>query len=224
MGYVDDFKNKRITVLGLGLLGRGVGDIEFLAGCGAKVLVTDKKTETELAESVAKLKQYRNVTFHLGGHKKEDFAKCAIATGAKIVGVTGTRGKTTVAYMIYHCLKNGLKTALLGGNVRGVSTLAMLTDVKKGDIAVLELDSWQLQGFGDLKISPHIAVFTNLMPDHQNYYKDMDAYFSDKANIFRYQHQGDALMVGRSVSERVEAGRAPCAPPPPPPPSSPWES
>ena len=259
MGYADDFKHKRITVLGLGLLGRGVGDVEFLAKCGAEILVTDKKSETELAESVAKLKKYRNVTFHLGGHKKEDFEKCdmvikaagvpldskevvaahaagipvvmstalfakyAIATGAKIVGVTGTRGKTTVAYMIYHCLKNGLKTALLGGNVRGVSTLAMLTDVKKGDIAVLELDSWQLQGFGDLKISPHIAVFTNLMPDHQNYYKDMDEYFSDKANIFHYQHQGDALMVGRSVSERVEAARPPVAPHIPDPIPSDWK-
>src|SRR3990167_6282338 len=256
--YEEFFKGKRITLLGLGLLGRGVGDVEFLVKCDAEVLVTDKKSETELAESVAKLKKYPNVSFQLGGHQKEDFssgggsafggkgpdmvlkaagvpldsrevatardagipvamstalfAKYASEAGAKIVGVTGTRGKSTVAYMIYHCLKNGLKTALLGGNVRGVSTLAMLTDVKKGDIAVLELDSWQLQGFGDLKISPHIAVFTNLMPDHQNYYKDMDEYFSDKANIFHYQHQGDALMVGRSVSERVEAARPPVAP------------
>src|SRR3989344_3611322 len=250
--YEEFFKGKRITLLGLGLLGRGVGDVEFLVKCDAEVLVTDKKSETELAESVAKLKKYPNVSFQLGRHQKEDFssgggsafggkgpdmvlkaagvpldsreiatardagipvamstalfAKYASEAGAKIVGVTGTRGKSTVSHMIYHCLKNGSKTALLGGNVRGLSTLAMLPDVKKGDIAVLELDSWQLQGFGDLKISPNISVFTNLMPDHQNYYKSMDEYFSDKANIFHYQHQGDALMVGRSVSERVEAG------------------
>src|SRR3989344_3620480 len=242
MTYKASFKGKHITLLGLGLLGRGVGDAEFLARCGAEILVTDKKPEAELAESVARLKKYPNVTFKLGGHDAEDFKHCdmvlkaagvpldskevavardagipvmmstalfakyASEAGAKIVGVTGTRGKSTVSHMIYHCLKNGSKTALLGGNVRGLSTLAMLPDVKKGDIAVLELDSWQLQGFGDLKISPHVAVFTNLMPDHQNYYKDMDEYFSDKANIFHYQHQGDALMVGRSVSERVEAG------------------
>ena len=242
------FKNKRITVLGLGLLGRGVGDVEFLATCGAEVLVTDKKSDGELAESVAKLKKYPNVTFRLGGHQKEDFEKCdlviksagvrldspeiaaaraagvavamstalfakyASEAGAKIVGVTGTRGKTTVAHMIHHSLIRANKRTVLGGNVRGVSTLAMLPNVKKGDIAVLELDSWQLQGFGELKISPNISVFTNLMPDHQNYYKDMEEYFSDKANIFRYQHQGDALMVGLSVSERIEAAQPPIAP------------
>src|SRR3990167_6267130 len=238
MDYSDIFKGKRITVLGLGLLGRGVGDVEFLATCGAQVLVTDKKPEAELAESVKKLKKYPNVTFNLGGHDSEDFrnadmvlkaagvpldskeiatardagipvvmstalfAKYASEAGAKIVGVTGTRGKTTVAHMISHVLKKAKKPAFLGGNIRGLSTLAMLPNVHSGDVAILELDSWQLQGFGDLKMSPHIAVFTNLMPDHQNYYKDMEEYFSDKANIFRYQQPTDVLIAGASVAER----------------------
>ena len=256
MDYGDFFKNKRITVLGLGLLGRGVGDVEFLAKCGAEVLVTDKKSDGELAESVAKLKKYPNVTFRLGGHQKEDFEKCdlviksagvrldspeivaaraagvpvamstalfakyATEAGAKIVGVTGTRGKTTVAHMIHHSLISAFAKAsadrranvFLGGNVRGISTLAMLPDVKKGDIAVLELDSWQLQGFGDLKISPNISVFTNLMPDHQNYYRDMEEYFSDKANIFRYQKVGDILIVGGEVADRIRAEQPPLDP------------
>ena len=256
--YEEFFKGKRITLLGLGLLGRGVGDVEFLVKCDAEVLVTDKKSETELAESVAKLKKYPNVSFQLGGHQKQDFssgggsafggkgpdmvlkaagvpldsrevatardagipvamstalfAKYASEAGAKIVGVTGTRGKSTVSHMIYHCLKNGSKTALLGGNVRGLSTLAMLPDVKKGDIAVLELDSWQLQGFGDLKISPNISVFTNLMPDHQNYYKSMDEYFSDKASIFRYQRADDVLIVGSAIADRIRTAQPPLDP------------
>ena len=256
MDYGDFFKNKRITVLGLGLLGRGVGDVEFLAKCGAEVLVTDKKSDGELAESVAKLKKYPNVTFRLGGHQKEDFEKCdlviksagvrldspeiaaaraagvavamstalfakyASEAGAKIVGVTGTRGKTTVAHMIHHSLISAFAKAsadrranvFLGGNVRGISTLAMLPDVKKGDIAVLELDSWQLQGFGELKISPNISVFTNLMPDHQNYYRDMEEYFSDKANIFRYQKVGDVLIVGGKIADRIRAEQPPLDP------------
>ncbi|HXK39162.1 MAG TPA: UDP-N-acetylmuramoyl-L-alanine--D-glutamate ligase, partial [Candidatus Paceibacterota bacterium] len=70
------FKDKKITVLGLGLLGRGVGDVEFLAKCGAEVLVTDNKSESELAESVEKLKQYTHVSFRLGGHDKKDFTDC----------------------------------------------------------------------------------------------------------------------------------------------------
>ena len=229
--------------MGLGLLGRGVGDAAFLAECGAQVLVTDRKSETELAESVAKLKQYPNITFKLGGHDIHDFTNCdmvlkaagvpldsqeiaaaraagvpvvmstalfakyAAEAGAKIVGVTGTRGKTTVSHMIFHVLKQAGKSALLGGNIRGISTLSMLPEVENGTIAVLELDSWQLQGFGDLNISPYISVFTNLMPDHQNYYSDMGAYFADKANIFKNQKSGDILFVGKSILEQVEAAR-----------------
>jgi UDP-N-acetylmuramoylalanine--D-glutamate ligase len=234
------FKGKKITMLGLGLLGRGVGDAEFLAGCGAELVVTDRKTEEQLKESVEKLRQYPNIVFHLSGHRIEDFTSCdmvlkaagvpldspevaaaraaripvvmstalfaklAADEGAIIVGVTGTRGKSTISHMIYHALKNGSKTAFLGGNVRGVSTLSMLPQVKKGDIAVLELDSWQLQGFGDLRYSPHVAVFSNLMPDHQNYYKDMEEYFADKAQIFAHQKPNDFLFVGTSIAERIK--------------------
>lgn len=258
--YCEPFRGKRITVLGLGLLGRGVGDVEFLAKCGANILVTDMKTERELAPSVEKLRAFKNVTFRLGGHREEDFTRCdlvikaagvpldspyvaaareagvpvamstalfakmAAEAGATIVGVTGTRGKSTIAHMIYHCLiyakKNvGLNRAegavgrtvlhgniVLGGNVRGISTLAMLLDIEAGDICVLELDSWQLQGFGDLQISPHISIMSNLMPDHMNYYGgNLDTYFSDKANIFRFQMKGDSLFVGEAILEKVRA-------------------
>ncbi|KKW08205.1 MAG: UDP-N-acetylmuramoylalanine-D-glutamate ligase [Candidatus Kaiserbacteria bacterium GW2011_GWA2_49_19] len=242
------FKGKRITVLGLGLLGRGVGDVEFLAKCGAIVLVTDQKTEVQLAASVDKLKQYKNVSFRLGGHDERDFvgrdlvikgakvpldspyiaaarkagvpvvmstalfAKYAMQGGAIIVGITGTRGKSTVTHMIYHSLQQARKRVHLGGNVRGISTLAMLPEIKKGDIAVLELDSWQLQGFGDLKISPHVAIFTNLMPDHQDYYKSMDEYFRDKENIFKYQNKWDTLVLGNGLKRRFLTAHTTCEP------------
>jgi UDP-N-acetylmuramoylalanine--D-glutamate ligase len=260
MNYSDLFANKRITVMGLGLLGRGVGDVEFLAKCGAQVIVTDKKTESELAESIEKLKEYSNVTFHLGAHSEKDFtdtdmifkaagvpldspyikaaraagvpvymstalfAKYAMEVGAIVVGITGTRGKSTVTQMIFETLKSTCekqfltnvretvshkRNVLLGGNIRGVSTLSLLPEVTKETLVVLELDSWQLQGFGDLKLSPQIAVFTNLMSDHQNYYPDMDAYFADKANIFRYQHDGDTLIIGKSIEDQVREVKPP---------------
>ncbi len=239
--YKDFFKGKRVTVMGLGLLGRGVGDAAFLSDCGAIVTVTDVKDDTKLAASIAQLKTYPNITYHLGGHIESDFtdadlvikaagvkldspyinaareagvqvamstalfAQFASSMGVTIVGVTGTRGKSTVSHMIYHSLIRANRRTVLGGNVRGLSTLAMLPDMQQGDIAVLELDSWQLQGFGDLQISPNISVFTNLMPDHQNYYPDTDAYFADKANIFTYQKKGDALFIGTDLIERVRA-------------------
>jgi UDP-N-acetylmuramoylalanine--D-glutamate ligase len=100
----------------------------------------------------------------------------------------------------------------LGGNVRGLSTLALLPTVVSGDTAVLELDSWQLQGFADLRISPDVAVFTNLLMDHLNYYGDMDRYFADKAGIFKHQKPGDALFVGAQVVARVRAATPPVTP------------
>jgi UDP-N-acetylmuramoylalanine--D-glutamate ligase len=239
--YEEFFKGKKITMLGLGLLGRGVGDAEFLAQMGANSLVTDMKSEKELEVSVEKLRKYPNISFFLGGHRPDDFTKCdmvikaagvplasteikearaanvpvymstalfarfAREMGAKIVGVTGTRGKSTVTNMIFHTLQKAGYPVHLGGNIRGISTLAMLPQVQKGDICVLELDSWQLQGFGDLQMSPDVAVFTNLMPDHLNYYPNMNAYFADKANIFKYQTERDTLVVGESIIDRVRA-------------------
>jgi UDP-N-acetylmuramoylalanine--D-glutamate ligase len=72
--FSDYFRDKKITVMGLGLLGRGVGDAAYMAEAGAaEVLVTDLKTEEELKESVEQLKQFENVKFVLGEHRKEDF-------------------------------------------------------------------------------------------------------------------------------------------------------
>ena len=128
------------------------------------------------------------------------FAKFAREEGTIIIGVTGTRGKSTITHLIHRTLAHADRRTQFGGNVRGVSTLALSTHMGPGDYAVLELDSWQLQGFGDLHISPSISVFSNLMPDHLNdYHPDMDSYFKDKANIYVYQKPGDHLFVGASV-------------------------
>jgi len=232
------FKGKRITLMGLGLLGRGIGDARFLAEQGADVLVTDLKTEEELTDAITRLEGFSNISFRLGCHDLEDFrdrdmviraanvpldsvylkeaeknnilitqsaALFAKYTTGTIIGVTGTRGKSTVTQMVYEIIKATGKTVFLGGNVRGVSTLSLLSDVEKDDYVVLELDSWQLQSFGDEKISPYIAVFTTFMPDHMNYYKnDLDWYLSDKANIFKYQTPEDIFIVGLQVEEMLE--------------------
>jgi len=225
--------------MGLGLLGRGVGDVAFLAECGADVLVTDLKTEAELAGSLLQLKEH-NITYVFGEHRREDFesrdlilvaagvpldspyleharakgvhytqsaALFSKLSGVPLIGVTGTRGKSTVTHMIHHVLTRATEGAsvLLGGNVRGVSNLQLLKEAEEGSLAVFELDSWQLQGFGWEKISPQVAVFTTFMPDHLNYYKgDEDAYFADKANIFLYQEDHGVLVTTPALLERIE--------------------
>ncbi len=224
--------------MGLGLLGRGVGDAQYLAECGAELIVTDLKSREQLAESLAHLKDFPNIQYTLGEHRLEDFnnrdliLKAAgvpldslyIAEAKKngipvrmsadlfaeissipVIGITGTRGKSTVTHMVHAILKEAEKPVLLGGNVRGVSNLQLLHTATPEHIAVLELDSWQLQGWGDAKMSPHIAVFTTFYPDHLNYYHDdLNVYLADKANIFLNQTEGDTLVLGSQCAELVQ--------------------
>lgn len=237
--YKEFFKNKKITVMGLGLLGRGVGDAAFLAECGAELIVTDLKPRAMLRPSLQKLRKYKSIKYALGKHRLEDFRNADLVlkaagvpldsiyikearkhnipvemsanifaklSGLAMIAVTGTRGKSTVTHLIAHILKSAGKKIVLGGNIRGVSNLQLLKQIKNKDIAIFELDSWQLQSFGDNKMSPHISVFTNFMPDHMNYYgsslttgQAMKRYFQDKANIFKYQKKTDILIINKQV-------------------------
>lgn len=240
MQFEQYFKDKKITVMGLGLLGRAVGDAVYMAEAGAKeVIVTDLKTETELQKSVERLAPYDNVVLRLGEHSKSDFedrdlilvaagvpfdseylhharqhgiplkqsaALFAELTDVPIIGITGTRGKSTVTHMIHHVLSQVTgEKILLGGNIRGVSNLQLLKEIKEDSLCVMELDSWQLQGFGWANLSPQIAVFTNFMEDHLNYYNgDMDTYFADKANIFKFQDENGVFITTPDVFARAK--------------------
>lgn len=240
--YQPYFKDKKVTVMGLGLLGRGLGDTAFLAENGASLVVTDKKTKEQLSSSLDALNLYKDIKYVLGEHKLEDFENrdfvleaagvpydseyimhakknnvpvymsasllCDIVMknlpNTVIIGITGTRGKSTTTQMIAHILKENNMRVLVGGNIRGIANLPILEDMEDGDYLVLELDSWQLQGFGEMKISPHISVFTNLLDDHMNYYKDdKERYFSDKANIYRFQKREDILIGSAEARDEI---------------------
>lgn len=231
------FKGKKVTLMRIGLLGRGVGDARFLAEAGADVLVVDDASQAVMQPSVDALKGLPNIRFKFGPYDLADFRTCDLVlkgagtplnspeiaeakkhgipvrmsadlfverAGIETVGITGTRGKSTVTHMLDALLKEAGKNVLLGGNIRGVSTLALLKDAKPDDIAVLELDSWQLQGFGEARLSPRIAVFTTFYDDHLNYYKDSpEQYLADKANIFLYQKENDVLVLGKQCAPLV---------------------
>lgn len=242
-------KGKTVTLMGLGVLGRGIGDAAFFATYADHVIVTDIQKKEALASSVALLSHHANITFVLGEHRESDFTQVDIVckgagvaydspyiaaargagvevvmstavfatyarmTGATLIGVTGTRGKTTVTHMIKYVLdfaqQDGFdalqgRAIEIGGNIRGMSTLQCLERVQRGDIYVLELDSWQLQGFRDMSISPHISVFTTFMEDHVNYYKgNVDLYLDDKAQIFMHQHSDDVCVLGSQCAQLV---------------------
>ncbi|MFA6274450.1 MAG: UDP-N-acetylmuramoyl-L-alanine--D-glutamate ligase, partial [Candidatus Paceibacterota bacterium] len=121
-----------------------------------------------------------------------------------IIGITGTRGKSTVTHLLKEILELAGKNILLGGNVRGVSTLQLLKKVTSKSIALFELDSWQLQGFGEDNISPKFSVFTTFFDDHLNYYSgNRSLYFKDKANIFKFQKKNDVFVAGEGVAKKL---------------------
>ncbi len=121
-----------------------------------------------------------------------------------VVGITGTRGKTTTTVMVYELLKQlTKKQILLAGNIAGISDLELLEQIHQPNdfIAVMELSSWQLQGFKDQKISPHIAVITNLLPDHLNAYPNLELYYQDKKAILDYQQPDDYAILNADQPE-----------------------
>lgn len=122
---------------------------------------------------------------------------------AKIIGVTGTKGKGTTATLIYEILKaagplrrEASKKVYLAGNI-GQPMLALLPKLTKKDWVVLELSSFQLQ---DLDVSPHIAVVLFITSEHLDYHKDTAEYVAAKANIVRHQAKSDFIVLNADNS------------------------
>ncbi len=236
----NNLKNKKVTVMGLGLLGGGVEDVKWLVKKGAKVLVTDLKTKKELKESLKKLKGLP-VKYILGKHREKDFRETdliiknpavpkklkyleiARKSGiliesdlslffrlfkGRIIGVTGTKGKSTTVTLIAEIFKEAKKRFIFGGNI-GQSPLADLD--KNYPLAILELSSWQLEDLAYLKRSPEVAVITTIFPDHLDRYRNFQEYIKAKKIIFKFQKKEDVLVLNydnkitRSFIKEVES-------------------
>jgi UDP-N-acetylmuramoylalanine--D-glutamate ligase len=227
--FKKDYQDKKILIMGLGLLGRGVQDAAFFASLGCQVTVTDLKTKQQLKPSLQILKKY-NINYVLGRHQNQDFKTADVIirnpavslnspylkiarknnipiemddalfcqyVPVQTIGITGTRGKSTISTLIYQIIKQAGLSVYLAGNIMGKASLPLLTKVKKDDIVVLELSSWQLQGFKHKKISPDIAILTNIYEDHLNRYFNMQSYIKDKKTIFKFQNKKDYLVLNK---------------------------
>ncbi|MDO8639066.1 MAG: UDP-N-acetylmuramoyl-L-alanine--D-glutamate ligase, partial [Candidatus Daviesbacteria bacterium] len=115
----------------------------------------------------------------------------------QIIGVTGTKGKSTTASLIYEALKAVGQDIVLAGNI-GKSVLDTIPYVKKDTLVILEISSFQLEGFADHQVSPKYAVITNIYPDHLNYYGSMEKYIESKKIIAQYQSPDDFLFIRRN--------------------------
>lgn len=120
------------------------------------------------------------------------FARCP----CPIIGITGTKGKSTTSALTHELLKKKYgRRVVLAGNIRTTAMLDILDGLKPSSIVVLELSSWQLEGLPTVKKSPHIAVVTNLLDDHLDRYASRTSYFAAKSLIWRWQKKDDVVLL-----------------------------
>ena len=218
--YFTSLQGKRIIVLGLGVSNRPLVKLMLRYGC--TLIGCDRtpreKLDAEVLELEAQGCELRlgdgyldNLTGDLvfrtpGMHPDKPELRALREAGAVVtsemevfftlcpcttIAVTGSDGKTTTTTLISEMLKAAGKTVWLGGNI-GTPLLPLLDEMQAEDFAVVELSSFQLM---DMQHSSHIAVVTNLAPNHLDMHKDMDEYVDAKKNIFKFQNVNDTLIL-----------------------------
>lgn len=222
--YFEELAGKNVAIAGYGVSNRPI--VPFLLECGARVTVFDKKTVGELGpEALAAAKNgvtfvsgekylervEGDVIFRSPGIHPKHFAGRAdrLTSEAEaffevapcpIIGITGSDGKSTTTTLISKLLIQAGYRAHLGGNI-GTPLLPLVPDMRKEDVAVMELSSFQLM---TMKTSPHVAVVTNVTPNHLDIHRDMEEYVEAKKNIFLHQKSGDRLVV--NLDNEITAG------------------
>ena len=232
--YLASLQNKAVAVIGIGVSNQPL--LRLLLSRGISVTACDKKSREALGV-VAEQLEAMGCRLRLGEDYLKDLTEdvifrtpgmrpdlpeltAAVARGSvltsemevflevcpcPIVAVTGSDGKTTTTTIISELLKRSGKTVHVGGNI-GHPLLAETGAMQPDDIAVLELSSFQLM---TMTRSPHVAVITNLAPNHLDVHKDFQEYITAKENIFTHQGPEDiAVFNADNLYTAAEAGRA----------------
>ncbi len=209
------FDGKRCVILGFGREGRVWLDILKRLGCCAEIAVADIKPQ-----------DIKGVTLHCGedylqscrGYalilqspgviikdflSPDDKAKILTQTElllrlkpCRIIGITGTKGKSTTSALIHHFLSRCGFNSMLVGNI-GVPPLERLEEMSADTVAVCEMSCHQLEF---VRHSPNIAVLLNIFPEHLDHYVSFEAYAQAKRNICRFQGAGDTTIVNSDIS------------------------
>ena len=217
--YNNKLKSSKIAILGLGV--SNIPLLEYLHNLGCDVVVFNTKPlDKNLIDklNLYKIKYYNeekafdylhgfDIIFRspsiLPTRKELVIAKeeGAVITSeirellhlapCKVIGVTGSDGKTTTTTLINEILKANSYHTFLGGNI-GTPLFTKLPEMKKEDIIVLELSSFQLM---DMDISPDISIITNIAENHLDIHSSFEEYIDAKKNIFKYQDNNSILVV-----------------------------
>ena len=224
---VENLRNRKIALLGMGLENRALARFLLSRGLRFSVLDAREESEfpdlrTEWGESVdgwhlgehylqrldrfewifrtpgvrvmhPELQRAQAHGAHISSQTQLFFA----LSPAPILGITGTKGKGTTTALCAGILRDGPRRRVkLGGNI-GVPPIEFVDELTSGDLAVLELSSFQLQ---DLDCSPQIAVVLGITEDHLDYHADQDEYVEAKRSICRYQGETDILIVNQDCA------------------------
>ena len=230
--YIESLRHKTVAVIGVGVSNTPL--LELLLAEGIRVTACDKRSREQMGEQAEHLEQL-GCELHLGADYLKDLdadvifrtpglrpdvpeiAACvdrgAVLTSemevffevcpCTIIAVTGSDGKTTTTTIIAELLKAAGKRVWVGGNI-GHPLLCEADGMLATDYAVLELSSFQLM---TMKHSPHIAVVTNLAPNHLDVHRDMAEYVAAKENIFRHQSGEDVAVFNADNAITAEQSR-----------------
>ena len=230
--YIESLRHKTVAVIGIGVSNTPL--LELLLAEGIRVTACDKRSREQMGEQAEHLEQL-GCELHLGADYLKDLdadvifrtpglrpdvpeiAACvdrgAVLTSemevffevcpCTIIAVTGSDGKTTTTTIIAELLKAAGRRVWVGGNI-GHPLLCEADGMLATDYAVLELSSFQLM---TMKHSPHIAVVTNLAPNHLDVHRDMAEYVAAKENIFRHQRGEDVAVFNADNAITAEQSR-----------------
>lgn len=215
---------KKVSVVGIGI--SNLPALEFLNKCGAIITACDKRNECDMDEEILEKVNSLCEYTHFGEDYLDHFDGQDIILKApgvnpalkqiakarqdgieitsemeifmslcpcKMIAVTGSDGKTTTTTLIYRILNEAGHTCHIGGNI-GKPLLNEVENMHPEDFVILELSSFQLM---NIKVSPHVAVITNISPNHLDYHKDMSEYVEAKSQIFRHQNEGGRLIINK---------------------------
>lgn len=223
--FNERLKKSRIAIIGIGVSNLPL--LDYLYELGADVTIfSDKKIEVDLSKYNYKV--YEDGLSLLNGFDiifrspgclptrseivKEKERGCYVTTEvqevikltpSKVIGVTGSDGKTTTTTLIDLVLRSSGYKTFLGGNI-GTPLFTKIKDMTKDDIVVLELSSFQLM---DMEVSPNISVITNIVPNHLDKHKDMEEYIDSKCNIFRHGSGKLILNDDNEITKNLKSDR-----------------
>ena len=225
---VDDLKERSILILGLGR--EGISTLNFLSSHfpNKKFGMADVREKINLPDCVDKtffgdkylegLEEYDVIVKSPGIPFLPEIKKAKrmgkIITSAteiffdecmgNIIGITGTKGKSTTTALIYEVLKAAHLDVYLVGNI-GIAPLELLEKGNENSVFIYELSSFQLE---DLNKSPHIAVITNIYPEHLDHHGNFDAYTDAKMNIVKFQKEDDFVIFNKDNKEALNFAQA----------------